>query len=157
MADPQPKRLTLLFQLYLASTESRRFMKLALRETDLTGEQYGIFSYFYANGPRTLSQAAHDLGYAVTTLASLVAPMIERGELRRRAHPTDRRARLLELSAAGRERVDAAIPAFTAAYQALLARLDEADADTEAIFEALAALRGGIARTNELLAGEGGD
>jgi DNA-binding MarR family transcriptional regulator len=152
--DDGPKRLTLLYQLYLTTIESRRFMKLALRETDLTGEQYGIYSYFYANGPRTLSQASGDLGYAVTTLASLIAPMVERGDLVRRAHPSDRRAKLLELSPAGRARVAAAIPAFTAAYQALLARLGENLGDTEALFEALAALRAGIAQTNERLSAE---
>ena len=156
MAD-EPRRLTLLYQLYLASTESRRFMRLALRETDMSGEEYGIYSYFYANGPRTLSQAATDLGYPVTTLASLVAPIVESGDLLRRSHPTDGRARLLELSPAGKERIDAAIPAFTAAYQALLTGLRESDADTEALFEALATLRAGIARTNELLEAESGD
>ena len=153
MAD-EPRRLTLLYQLYLASTESRRFMRLALRETDISGDEYGIYSYFYANGPRTLSQAASDLGYPVTTLASLVAPIVEAGDLVRRSHPTDGRARLLELTPAGKERVDAAIPAFKAAYQALLRRLEEADADTEALFEALATLRSGIARANELLEAE---
>jgi DNA-binding MarR family transcriptional regulator len=150
----RPRRLSLLFQLYLASSESRRFMSLALRSTGMSGEEYGIYSYFYANGPRTLSQAATDLGYPVTTLASLIAPTVERGDLTRRSHPTDRRARLLELSTPGRDRLEAAIPAFTTAYRALLARLDAAEADTEAIYGALEALRAGIAVTNELLAGE---
>ena len=155
-ADP-PRRLSLLFQLYLASTESRRFMTLALRGTGMTGEEYGIYSYFNANGPRTLSQAATDLGYPITTLASLIAPTIERGDLARRAHPTDRRARLLELSTPGHDRLDAAIPAFATAYRALLARLGTLEADTEAIYGALDALRTGIAVTNELLAGEAED
>jgi len=156
MAD-EPRRLTLLYQLYLASTESRRFMRLALRETDMSGEEYGIYSYFYANGPRTLSQAATQLGYPVTTLASLVGPIVDSGHLVRRSHPTDGRARLLELSPGGKERIDAAIPSFTAAYQALLTRLEESDADTEALFGALATLRAGIARTNELLEAESAD
>jgi len=129
-ADP-PRRLSILFQLYRASTESRRFMSLALRGTGMTGEEYGIYSYFNANGPRTLSQAATDLGY-----------------------PTDRRARLLELSTPGHDRLEAAIPAFATAYRALLARLGTLEADTEAIYDALDALRTGIAVTNELLAGE---
>lgn len=155
MTDAErPRRLTLLFQLYLARTESRRFMRLALRGTGMTGEEYAIYSYFYANRPRTLSQAATDLGYPVTTLASLIAPTVERGHLRRGSHPTDRRARLLELSAAGRDRLEAAIPAFTTAYRALLDRLGSAEADTEAIYDALDALRTGIAVTNDLLEGE---
>lgn len=153
MAPDEPRRLTLLYQLYLASTESRRFMRLALAGTGMSGEEYGYYSYFYANGPRTLSQAAADLGYPITTLASLVAPAVESGDLVRGSHPTDRRARLLELSPAGRARVDAAIPAFTGAYRSLLQRLERADADVEAIFDALATLRSGIAATNEALEG----
>jgi len=150
--DDQPRRLTLLYQLYLASSESRRFMRLAMEGTGMSGEEYGYYSYFYANGARTLSQAATDLGYPITTLASLVAPAVESGDLVRRSHPTDRRARLLELSPAGRARIEAAIPAFRGAYRLLLERLEAADADTEAIFESLATLRAGIAGTVELLA-----
>lgn len=156
MTDQQPpRRLSLLFQLYLTSQESRRFMRLALRGTGMSGEEYGIYSYFFANGPRTLSRAATDLGYPVTTLASLLGPILDRGDLRRRAHPTDRRARLIELAPPGRERLFAAAPAFSKAYDAFLARLTEHGTDTEALYAALDALLTGISRTNDLLEGEG--
>lgn len=155
MTEDQPRRLTLLYQLYLAGTESRRFMRLALGETGMSGEEYAYYSYFYANGPRTLSQAAADLGFPITTLASLIAPAVERGDLVRGSHPTDGRARLLELSPAGRERIEAAIPSFRDAYRVLLQRLDEADADVEAIFDAIALLRSGLADASEMLEGEG--
>ena len=153
----EPRCLSLLYQLYVANSESRRFMRLALRDTGMSGEEYGIYSYFFANGARTLTQAAADLGYPVTTLASLLAPIVEGGELVRRSHPQDRRARLLELTEAGRERLARAIPAFSRAYDALTARLAEADADTEELFAALATIRSSIARTNELLEAEAGD
>jgi len=42
-------------------------------------------------------------------------------------------------------------PAFTAAYRALLDQLDSAEADTAAIYDALDALRSGIAVTNDYL------
>lgn len=153
MADAdEPRRLTLLYQLYLANTESRRFMRAALAGTDMSGEEYGIYSYFYANGPRTLSQAAADLGYPITTLASLIAPAVSSGELVRSRHPTDRRARILELSPAGRERLEVAIPAFRSAYRGLLATLADSGADVEAIFDALAKLRSGLVAANATLA-----
>ncbi len=156
MADSeQPRRLSLLYQLYLASTESRRFMRLALRDTDMSGEEYGIYSYFYANGPRTQAQASVDLGYAVTTLASLLAPILQSGDLVRRPHPTDGRARLLELSPDGRLRLESAIPAFTDAYQALLAELRSTGVDPESVFTALGQLRDGIADTSRRLEMEG--
>jgi DNA-binding MarR family transcriptional regulator len=39
-------------------------MRLALAGTPLTSEEFAVLSYLHANGPRTLSQAAGDLGLA---------------------------------------------------------------------------------------------
>ena len=47
MTDLAPRRLTLLFQLYLASQASRRFMRLALANSDMSGEEYALYSYLY--------------------------------------------------------------------------------------------------------------
>jgi DNA-binding MarR family transcriptional regulator len=154
MNDDAPRRLSLLYQLFLANQAARRFMRLSLAETDMTGEEYAVYSYLFANGPRTQTQLARDLGYPVTTLATLLGPMLERHEISRRPHPRDRRARLLQLTDAGRERLDAAIPAFSAAYRSLLTRLGATDADAEALYAALDTLRGAIDRTNDLLESE---
>src|SRR5688572_12450168 len=83
VTDPadSPKRLSLLFQLYLTSQASRRFMRLALAGTGMTGEEYALYSYLYGNGPRTLTQAARDFGLPITTLATLLGPLIASGEI----------------------------------------------------------------------------
>lgn len=154
MSDPAPRRLSLLFQLYLASQASRRFMRLALANSEMSGEEYALYSYLYANGPRTLTQASRDFGLPITTLATLLAPLIEAGEIARLPHPTDRRARLLQLTDAGRERLEAAIPDFSVAYRALLGQLDEQQVDHEAVFAALDVLRDSISRTGDLLEAE---
>ena len=154
MNDPAPRRLSLLFQLYLTSQASRRFMRLALANSDMTGEEYAVYSYLYGNGARTLTQASRDFGLPITTLATLLGPLIEAGEIARRPHPTDRRARLLELTDAGRRKLEAAIPDFTVAYQALLGQLKEGDVDDEAVFAALDTLRSSIIRTGDLLEAE---
>ena len=154
MSDPAPRRLTLLFQLYLASQASRRFMRLALANSEMTGEEYALYSYLYGNGPRTLTQASRDFGLPITTLATLLAPLIDRGEIARLPHPTDGRARLLELTDAGRQRLEAAIPDFSVAYRALLGQLEEQEVDDEAVFAALDALRASIIRTGDLLEAE---
>jgi DNA-binding MarR family transcriptional regulator len=151
MLDGAPRRLTLLYQLYLTSQSSRRFMRLALAGTTFSGEEYALYSYLYANGLRTLSQAARDLGMPVTSLATVMAPLIEAGHIERTPHPRDRRARLLALTDTGRETLQAAIPVFTAAYRQLLARLSDGDVDLEAVYDALAALRGGIEAASEEL------
>ena len=156
MSDQAPRRLSLLFQLYLTSQASRRFMRLALANSDMTGEEYALYSYLYGNGARTLTQASRDFGLPLTTLATLLGPLIEAGEIVRRPHPTDRRARLLELTDAGRRKLEAAIPDFTVAYQALLGQLAEQEVDDEAVFAALDALRSSIIRTGDLLEAEQG-
>ena len=154
MAESEARRLTLLYQLYLTSQASRRFVRLALVGTEMDGEQYALYSYLYANGPRTLSQAAHDIGLPITTVATMLEPMIGSGEIERQPHPTDGRARLLALTAGGRERLEQAIPGFTAAYRSLLAQLADAGVDTEALYAALGELRTGLSRTAELLEAE---
>ena len=140
-SDDTPKRFTLLYQLFLTSQASRRLMKAALAGTGLTGEQYALYSYLYGNGPRTMSQAARDFGLAVTTVATMLAPHFASGELERLPHPTDRRARLIALTDTGRRRMDAAIPAFTEVYQAMVAALEAGGGDVEATYEALDRLR----------------
>jgi DNA-binding MarR family transcriptional regulator len=144
MSDDAPKRFTLLYQLFLTNQSARRFMRAALAGTGMTGEEYALYSYLYGNGPRTLSQAARDFGLAVTTVATMLAPHFESGELERLPHPTDRRARLIALTDKGRQRMDVAIPAYTAAYQDLVRTLEARGGDTEAVFEALERLRAAV-------------
>ena len=146
-----PRRLTLLYQLYLTNQATRRFMRLALATAPLSGEEFAVLSYLFANGPRTLSQAARDLGTPVTSLATTFAPLVESGRIDRRPHPRDRRARLLSLTAVGQADLQATIPPFSEAYRRLLEELAEAGADVERLFEALAALRTGIEHTSDLL------
>ena len=157
MSDDGPRRLSLLFQLYLTSQASRRFMRLALADSEMTGEEYALYSYLYGNGPRTLTQAARDLGQPLTTLSTMLAPLIADGDVIRRPHPRDRRARLLELSPEGRARLGRVIPHFSAAYTALLHELEARGADNEAIYAHLDELRTSIERTIELMELEQGE
>lgn len=156
MPESRPRRLTLLYQLYLVSQASRAVVKRSLAGTGMTGEEYALYSYLYANGARTLSQGARDLGMPLTTLATLLQGPVERADVARGPHPHDRRARLLSLTDAGRERLEAAMPAFTAGYRAILAELEANGADSEALFAALEELRTAIAAAAARLAGEEG-
>jgi DNA-binding MarR family transcriptional regulator len=140
-SDDAPRRLSLLYQLYLTNQSARRFMRAALADAPLTGEEFALFSYLYANGPRTLSQAARELGTPVTSLATTLGPLIDSERVTRRRHPRDRRARLLALTDTGRADLMATIPAFSEGYQLLLARLEDAGADIERAFQLLEALR----------------
>lgn len=147
----QPKRFTLLYQLFLTNQAARRFMRSSLAGTGLSGEEYALLSYLYGNGPRTLSQAARDFGLALTTVATMVAPLFEAGELERRPHPTDRRARLIALTDLGQARLERALPAFTEAYRGMVAELEVVGVDPESIFTALERLRAAVAVSAERL------
>lgn len=157
MTEDAPRRLSLLYQLFVAHQATRRFMRLALAGSDMSGEEYALFSYLFANGPRSLSQAARDLGWPVTTLSTMLAPLMDGGKLRRIPHPRDRRSRLLDLTDAGRERLEAAIPGFTVAHRRLNAELATAGVEPGSIGESLAALQAAVERTTELLGAEVGD
>jgi DNA-binding MarR family transcriptional regulator len=146
-----PKRLSLLYQVWLLEVSTTRFKRVALSGTGVRGEEYGLLSYLYANSQRTLTQAAKDLGQPLTTLATLLAPLIANGDVVRRPHPRDRRARLLELSPEGRARLGQVIPHFSAAYTALLHELEARGADIEAMYAHLDELRSSIERTIELM------
>ena len=142
--ESAPRRLSLLYQLWLTNMAARTFMRAAMAGSGMTGEEYGLFSYLFANGARTLSQTARDLRMPVTTLATLLAPAIERGEVERSPHPRDRRAKLLRLTDAGLARMERAIPIFSAGYRLLLDQLADDEVDTEDLYAALDRLRTGI-------------
>jgi DNA-binding MarR family transcriptional regulator len=146
-----PKRLTLLYQLYITNQASRRFMRLVLDGAPLSSEEFAVLSYLDANGPRTLSQASRDLGLPVTSLATTLTPLIESALIERTPHPRDRRARLLALTDRGRGDLLTALPSFADAYTRLVDGLKERGADIETMFAAIATIRDEIERTSDLL------
>jgi len=158
--EAAPRRLSLLYQLWLTNLAARSLMRATMAGSGMTGEEYGLYSYLFANGARTLSQTARDLRMPITTLATLMAPAIERREIERSPHPRDRRAKLLRLTDAGQARMDRAIPAFSAGYRILLEQLAADGAETEELYAALEQLRAGIEGTvgrlssGDLAAGE---
>jgi DNA-binding MarR family transcriptional regulator len=154
MPETAPRRLSLLYQLYLASQASRNLMRRSMRGTDMGGEEYALYSYLFANGPRTLTQGARDLGMPLTSLATLLAPVVDRGDVERLPHPRDGRARLLRLTEEGRARLERVIPAFSAGYAAVLHELAAEGVDVEDLYAALDALRGAINAATEQLEAE---
>jgi DNA-binding MarR family transcriptional regulator len=63
-------------------------------------------------GPLTLAELAHDLGTDAPAATVLINALEARGLVKRNAHPTDRRAKQVSLTAAGR-RMLAAIETIT--------------------------------------------
>jgi transcriptional regulator, MarR family len=75
-------------------------------------------------GPHTLTELAEDLGTDAPAATVLINALEARGLVRRKAHPTDRRAKQVSLTAAGR-RVLAVVENITDQPPAALKRLPE--------------------------------
>jgi DNA-binding MarR family transcriptional regulator len=81
-------------------------------------------------GPRTLAELAQDLGTDAPAATVLINALEARGLVKREAHPTNRRAKQVSLTAAGRRMLavvatitDQPPPALTGLLQAELAAL----------------------------------
>jgi len=76
--------------------------------TDATGLPFSRIRALWRleRGPRTLAELAQDMGADAPATTVLVEALVERGLAKRTPHPTDRRAKQVSLTAAGRRMVD---------------------------------------------------
>ena len=121
MADTS--RATVLLQLWTAAHMAERLVSEHLQRAGLSDEQFALLSRIALDGPVTPKALAAEMGVPATTLADAVRRLDERGEIERLPNPADGRSHLLTLSAAGRERVEAAAPVVWEALEELRAQL----------------------------------
>lgn len=93
-----------------------------LRGHGLSVAQVNILVAVGHSGPLTPSEVAAALVMDKSTLSRDVGPLLKKGWLRKAAGP-DRRSHTLELTAAGREKLAAILPAWRAAQRELRERL----------------------------------
>ncbi|MFF7351762.1 MULTISPECIES: MarR family winged helix-turn-helix transcriptional regulator [Streptomyces] len=98
-----------------------------LREHGLTMWAYGVLLRLDDEPVRTQAALARDIGADKTRIIGVLDDLEERGLIRRQPDPSDRRARLLSLTAQGRRVRDAAQSAIQEREERLLARLSEED------------------------------
>lgn len=67
-------------------------------EGGLTPQRARILAYLHDRGPSIMSELKTRLGVTATNITALVDALEKEGLLRRRPHPNDRRATLLELT-----------------------------------------------------------
>lgn len=70
---------------------------------------------------------AATIGFDTSTIGGVIDRLEKRGLIERQASPTDRRVRLLQVTAAGAALLESLIPAMLAAQQRMLAPLPEAE------------------------------
>jgi DNA-binding MarR family transcriptional regulator len=115
---------------------ARRFQQIAvavfLSEVgeagyDLTPVQFAALSAVAANPAIDQVTLAGLIAYDRTTITGVVDRLVQKGLLARRESPRDRRARELELTAAGRRTLRGITPAVEAAQRLMLRGLDASE------------------------------
>lgn len=105
---------------------ARRFDQ-ALRPAGLTNWQFSLLMALNGSAPAPLREIAALLGVDRTTLTATLKPLIRRGLAEALGDPADRRLRRIRITAAGGERLAAAVPLWSAAHDALQTQLGAVD------------------------------
>jgi MarR family transcriptional regulator, organic hydroperoxide resistance regulator len=112
-----------------------------LAELRLGAAEMNVLANLADGAARTASELAKAVGSRPTTMTSVLDRLEARGLLARRAHPRDRRALQIELTAEGRRAAAAVRRAFRSVEQRALKGLSPAAVD--AFKQVLDALAGG--------------
>nr|WP_298380327.1 MarR family transcriptional regulator [Azospirillum sp.] len=105
---------------------AKRFDDL-FRPLDLTNGQFSLMMALNRPEPPGMAPVAALLAMDRTTLTAALKPLERRGLVAILSNPTDKRGRLLSLTAEGRALLAQAVPLWTAEHAALDAELDDAD------------------------------
>jgi MarR family transcriptional regulator for hemolysin len=101
-------------------------IEAALASTGLTSRQHQVLTAALG-GEQTQTQLANILGLDKTTMMVTLDELEREGLAQRRPAPSDRRARLVAVTAEGRKRLRRADRAFLQANERVLERLPEAE------------------------------
>jgi DNA-binding MarR family transcriptional regulator len=111
-----------------ARAVARRF-DAALRPLGLTSGQFSLLMSLNRPQPPSIGAIASLLAMDRTTLTANLKPLARRGLVTIEVDPADRRGRRLSLTAAGRARLAAAVPAWERTHAAIEAGLPRSDPD----------------------------
>jgi DNA-binding MarR family transcriptional regulator len=100
----------------------------ALAPFDIDGRQLAVLAVLAAEYPLSQLEAAGRLGIDRTSMVTLVDGLEDKGLVERHRSPQDRRKNVVELTAAGRQRLRQAEQARDEMERRFLAPLGEADA-----------------------------
>jgi DNA-binding MarR family transcriptional regulator len=121
-----------------------RWVEAPLQNSDLTYARIRLLGVLSRKGPQIMSALSDDLAVSPRTVTVLVDALEAKRLVRRRPHPTDRRAILVELTPQGDETCAAMYTQHTEAVAELFSDLSEAD--QSALLRLLNQLYGGLRR-----------
>lgn len=76
----------------------QRWSESLMTEKGLSSQRLRILGSLHERGPRIMSELKEELGVTATNITALIDALEDDGLVARRAHPTDRRATVIELT-----------------------------------------------------------
>jgi DNA-binding MarR family transcriptional regulator len=113
-----------LFRFFRITQSMRRLVARALEGTDLSTDEYGVFSGIVGLGPVSPTELANALGVPPTTISVYLARFLERGLVQRLPNPGDGRSYLVEATEQGRALVLRVGPRLRVEADAIMAASD---------------------------------
>jgi DNA-binding MarR family transcriptional regulator len=104
-----------------------KWVRSRLQDCGLTYARMRLLGTLHCNGPQIMSSISDELGVTKRNVTALVDALEEEGLVRRRPHPTDRRATVIELTEQGLETTESMYEGHRAAVSELFADLSEED------------------------------
>jgi DNA-binding MarR family transcriptional regulator len=114
--------MSLLFDVWLVTGLTSGLLDEVLGETELNGDDFGMYSLLRRFGPATPTQLHRWTGLRPTTVSAHLKRLENRGHVTRLANPADGRSHRVGLTAEGVEAHDRATEPFLAAMHGLRAR-----------------------------------
>jgi DNA-binding MarR family transcriptional regulator len=114
----------------MATRVVTRHYDRALAPVGLTASSYAILARIDREGPLAVGELAARLALDRTTLSRELGPLLDAGLVRATGDPSDRRRRVVALTAKGSRAVAAARPLWARAQEELAADFGEGRTDT---------------------------
>jgi DNA-binding MarR family transcriptional regulator len=104
--------------LFAVDSQLGTLLQTTMRDCPLTPEEFAVTSVLNLSGPTRAGALAALTGLRPSSMSNYLRRFEERGLVRRRTDPADRRASLVSLTATGRRETLACFPGFQAAIDA---------------------------------------
>lgn len=105
----------------------KRWIRHQLQGSEVSYARMRLLGALHCGGSRIMSEISEDLGVSRRNVTALVDALENEGHVRRRDHPTDRRATLIELTDRGRESTGRLFDEHRAAVAKIFEAISEED------------------------------
>src|SRR4051812_27207338 len=105
----------------------QRWSESLMTEKGLTSQRLRILASLHDRGPRIMCDLKEELGVTATNITALVDALENDGLVARRAHPTDRRATVIELTAKAKSELSLGCTAYKNRVAELFSGLSDAE------------------------------